>query len=136
QIYGGDGATFPVDEALDQKSILCMSCHDGTVAVDAFGGLGGTFVIAGRGNLGTDLQNDHPVGRAAVYPTHAGYFDPATWENTAGFGFALADMDVDGELERVVSCATCHEPHNRNDNEFFLWVDNDGSQLCLTCHNK
>ena len=48
----------------------------------------------------------------------------------------LQDMDVNGTIERVVSCTTCHEPHNRHSMDNMLWIDNAGSQLCLTCHLK
>jgi hypothetical protein len=44
-------------------SKLCLSCHDGTVALDAFGGMPGHLGALGAGNsanLGTDLSNDHP----------------------------------------------------------------------------
>ncbi len=33
----------------------------------------------------------------------------------------------------TVECATCHDPHN--DKPMFLRVSNDGSRLCLSCHD-
>ena len=128
----GDGV--PADQALDGRSILCMSCHDGTVALDVFGGDSGMQPIGGAGLLGTDLTDDHPVGADAVYADGPWLVPASIWENTVGFGFALRDMEVNGTMERVVSCTTCHEPHNRNRNEHLLWKDNDRSGLCLTCH--
>lgn len=136
QVYGGDGSFLPTTEALDHRSILCMSCHDGTVAVDAFGGEAGTFFMFGSHNLGTDLRNDHPVGLSGEYPSHSGFKNPSTWEGVAGFGMRLYEMDIDGTPTPVVSCATCHDVHNSNNNDDFLWIDNSGSALCLTCHNK
>jgi len=35
---------------------------------------------------------------------------------------------------KYVYCRSCHDPHNNAYS--FLRVPNDGSQLCLTCHNK
>ena len=35
---------------------------------------------------------------------------------------------------KYVYCRSCHDPHNNVYS--FLRVPNDGSQLCLTCHNK
>ena len=43
----------------DGVSLLCLSCHDGTVAKDSFGGASGTDFMTGAPNLGTDLSNDH-----------------------------------------------------------------------------
>ena len=44
------------------SSKLCLSCHDGTVAVDSYGGRTGTVTITGGANFGTALSNDHPIG--------------------------------------------------------------------------
>lgn len=129
------GSGVPVEDALDPTSILCMSCHDGTVALDSFGGNTGVQYIGGDELIGTDLTDDHPVGADAVYPDVPWFNDPANWENTP-HGFTLRDMDVDGSIERVVSCGTCHEPHDRNNQEHMLWINNSGSDLCLTCHLK
>lgn len=42
-------------------SKLCLSCHDGTVALDSFGGATGSNFISGSALVGTDLSDDHPV---------------------------------------------------------------------------
>ncbi len=133
-VYGGD-AGVATHDALDSRSILCMSCHDGTVALDSFGGSTGSQEIGSSGLIGTDISDDHPVGVTAVYPDVPWFSDPANWEDQP-FGFHLQDMDVDGSIERVVGCTTCHEPHNRENHEYMLWVSNSGSTLCLTCHLK
>ena len=131
-----DGTTgVPTHDALDNRSILCMSCHDGTVALDSFGGNIGNQEIGPGGLIGTDLSDDHPVGATAIYPDVPWFNDPANWEDDP-HGFSLQDMDVNGTIERVVGCTTCHEPHNRESNEHMLWVTNSGSALCLTCHLK
>ena len=49
----------------DYKSRMCLSCHDGSVALDSFGGQTGANFIPGDANLGLDLTNDHPVGADA-----------------------------------------------------------------------
>ena len=46
------------------SSKLCLSCHDGTVALNATisgGDAGGAFISPGAANLGTDLSDDHPI---------------------------------------------------------------------------
>ena len=42
-------------------SKLCLSCHDGTVGIDAYTNNAGLNFITGTALLGTDLSNDHPV---------------------------------------------------------------------------
>jgi cytochrome c553 len=56
-------------EALQGPSRLCMSCHDGTIAVDQHGkayAQAGTKVMgainSGRADLGGDLTKTHPIG--------------------------------------------------------------------------
>ncbi|MFG0251926.1 MAG: cytochrome c3 family protein [Phycisphaerales bacterium JB038] len=131
-----DGTTgVPTEDALDGRSILCMSCHDGTVALDSFGGNTGVQYIGSAGLIGTDLTDDHPVGATAVYPDVPWFNDPVNWEDNP-HGFTLQDMDINGTIERVVSCTTCHEPHDRHSQQHMLWINNSGSALCLTCHLK
>ena len=43
-------------------SLLCLSCHDGTVGLDAFGGNPGGVFVSGDSLIGTVLSDDHPVG--------------------------------------------------------------------------
>jgi predicted CXXCH cytochrome family protein len=116
-----------------QTSIACLSCHDGTIAVSAWGGNTGTDVVTGSTNLGTNLGNDHPVGlNTSNYPTaDPDITAPSTW-NLPLFG-TVASPSAQTQLE----CATCHEPHNRgavaND---FLRVTMSQSALCVRCHTK
>jgi hypothetical protein len=131
-----------VTGAVDTNSRLCLSCHDGTVAVDSFGGGGGTQQLTG-GLLGTDLSNDHPIGEAAIWPTpNPSYMvDPALRVGT----MPLRPM-ADGRL--AVGCTSCHEPHNRRNTTNMLWFANNvpgttvdgrtvsGSLLCMNCHKK
>jgi hypothetical protein len=129
---------------VDTNSMLCLSCHDGTVALDSFGGATGTQFIGAAGNVGTDLSNDHPIGEAALWPTGATYMvDPALRD--AAHIMPLRKL-ADGR--EAVGCTSCHEPHNRKNLDNMLWVKNDGqntlvtgttvsgSALCLNCHKK
>ncbi|MBZ0172437.1 MAG: hypothetical protein K8E66_08665, partial [Phycisphaerales bacterium] len=61
------GAGTAVDD-FDIRSRLCLSCHDGTVALDSFGGQNGSSFISVGQNLGTDFTDDHPVGSDGIYP--------------------------------------------------------------------
>src|SRR5215208_7750619 len=55
-----DAAGQKVTGKVDTNSMLCLSCHDGTVALDSFGGASGSTFLTNSGtvnpNLGTDLS--------------------------------------------------------------------------------
>lgn len=111
-------------------SKLCLSCHDGTVAIDAFGSRTGTTFMAGSRNLGTDLRNDHPISftfnAALVTADAGGLVSPASSSQVVA-GIPLFDSKLE--------CATCHNVHS-NTNTPFLRKSNAASALCLTCHLK
>ena len=118
-------------------SRLCLSCHDGTVALDAFGGGAGTpgNVIDPGENayIGTDLSNDHPISftyDSALATSDSGLYDPSSTNSGLG-GTIDQDMLFAGSME----CASCHDVHD-NSIEPFLRVTNAVSAMCLTCHNK
>lgn len=123
-------------------SKFCLSCHDGTVAIDSFGGVsGGTMIgdIEVDANLGTNLNNDHPVSfiyDSSLASVDGGLFDPVTTASgmeTGGEGGTIdEDMLFDGSLE----CASCHDVHNKYSQDSLLNVSNEGSGLCLICHDK
>ena len=126
-------------EASDQgqpsgTSKLCLSCHDGTVNLDAFGTeTTGTTAITGTANLGTNLSTSHPISftyDTALATADGELFDPATASSGLG-GTIAADMLFSGKLE----CASCHDVHD-DTNGSFLIMSNDGSDLCMTCHDK
>jgi len=133
-----EGTGTAVDD-FDIKSRLCLSCHDGTVALDSFGGQAGTVFIGGGGLIGTDLTDDHPVGSDALYPPDP---KPSWWdgayepESNLPFGFLENWEDPGAVTHRVVSCATCHTPHAAGGYDAMLVMSNNASALCLTCHIK
>ena len=52
----------------DGSSKLCLSCHDGTVALENFGGVtSGTHLMTGNAAVGSgaNLSNDHPISALA-----------------------------------------------------------------------
>jgi predicted CXXCH cytochrome family protein len=123
-------------------SRLCMSCHDGAVAVDQHYGMPGTDVRSGDswGEIGVgaggDLSNDHPIG--FDYTAIAGTVDdeirlastPVSNPNVD----TIADLLWDGQW---MTCASCHDVHNTDANEdYFLYNQQANSAICLTCHDK
>ncbi len=133
-------------------SKLCLSCHDGTVAVDNFGGnTGGTFFTS-FGNFGTDLSHSHPISftyNTALANADGELHDPST--TPSGLGGTIAeDLLVNGSLE----CSSCHDVHVSRNTQgctgchnihpgggvvtttLSLRIPNEGSAFCFTCHNK
>ncbi len=128
-------------------SKLCLSCHDGTVAINDFvghtGGSVSTKLASGPNYVGTNLSNDHPIGityDTALSISDGKLADPAAKNVTIGSvvsksGTLAAMMLVDGKVE----CTSCHDVHNIYTvgiNKFLVKVDVAGSSLCLQCHNK
>lgn len=115
-------------------SKACLSCHDGTVAIDSFGGKppAGAGAISGASNLGTSLTDDHPVSftydGALATAANGALVTPATASNVDS---AKTVPLFAGKLE----CASCHNAHD-NTHGKFLRKSNAGSALCLSCHNK
>ena len=104
------------------SSKKCLSCHDGTVALDSFGGTTGNTPIAGKARLGTDLSDDHPVG--VIYNATAPGYTIPTLTKLVGPG------------NNMVECDSCHNVHNENGAAKLLRTANTASALCLDCHAK
>ncbi len=110
-------------EGAGAASLVCLSCHDGTVA-SAHG-------LPLRAD--SDLSNDHPIGvryDSILASRDGGLHDPATRASGLG-GTIETDLLISGRLE----CTSCHDPHavvgaGR------LRVSVEGSALCLVCHAK
>jgi len=124
-------------------SKLCLSCHDGTVALDSWGNEAGSVFVSGHSWIqGTNLTNDHPISFAydsSLAATDGELYNP---DNTpSGLGNTISqDLLSNGRVE----CTSCHDVHNKMGNStipnatnhHMLWKKNTGSALCLTCHNK
>lgn len=110
-------------------SLACLSCHDGTVGMESFGGVSGVaHLMTGTAVLGADLRNDHPVSftyNTALATTDGELEDPATNATVAGLLFSSK-----------MECGSCHDVHNGTGFTSMLVIDNAGSALCLTCHTK
>jgi len=122
-------------------SLLCMSCHDGTVGMGNV--LRGPGDISGHpapppsnsttlmpssdpAYIGASLTNDHPVNFTYdnnLYLADGGLVDPASP--------AVAQL----LFANTMQCSSCHDAHN-DGNSMFLVKDNAGSALCTTCHHK
>jgi len=118
----------------DGASILCLSCHDGTIALGSV--LSKTEPIVfessvttmpvGTANLSTDLSDDHPISfiyNTALAATDGELVDPGSFSGP-----------IHLENEKL-QCTACHDPH-KNLYHDFLTVTNQNSDLCIHCHQK
>jgi len=126
-------------------SRLCLSCHDGTVAVDSFGGAVGGVFMAGNGAVGSggNLGDDHPISityDSALATLDGSLKDPAVATATVGLtGGKTKTGTVDSLLltTGTIQCSSCHDVHNTfTVGAPLLKITTAGSQLCFTCHDK
>jgi predicted CXXCH cytochrome family protein len=116
------------------SSKLCLSCHDGTIALGSIvsrdqriamaGGI--TTLPAGSSNLGTDLSDDHPI--SFRYDTFLASRDPHLLSPDL-----LVDalrLDAGGEMQ----CTTCHDAHDNSFGHFLVMSNADNAALCRACH--
>jgi predicted CXXCH cytochrome family protein len=131
--YHQTGNTQP---PLGVTSSLCLSCHDGTVAVGqtaAYGKVQTTGSWAPGDSFGRDLTSSHPF--SLVVPI----------KDTANLVASLVSKgvtaDPTGKVKLVkgnVECTSCHDPHVQSIDPIaqnFLVRDSSNGQMCLSCHD-
>ncbi len=141
----------PKTTAVHVKTRICLSCHDGTIALGNMVNLpypfGSDVTMQGGvnympktavGYIGLDLRDDHPV--AIQYKSgFASGQDPELAATVGGTRVWLYNTNLsktnDGTIGAYVECTSCHNAH---DNQYgnFLVDANDGSKICLNCHTK
>jgi predicted CXXCH cytochrome family protein len=118
----------------DGSSVLCLSCHDGTIALGdvisrtpdiSFSG-GVTRMPVGKSNLTTDLSDDHPV--SFVYNSALSLSDGQLKDPSA----ISYPVTLEGGK---VQCISCHDPHNNIYGDFLV-ASNQFSELCFKCHDR
>lgn len=142
RLRDGQGGRRPVAQP-DGSSRLCLSCHDGTVAL---GDIAGTAVqMSGeqrlrpghRGFMGTDLSGSHPV---SFVVTDNAYVLQEDSRDMGVKRLALITSDPDIRLDErgKMQCTTCHDPHK---DLYYqegvvprFWVKPTVGEVCLTCH--
>ena len=133
RIYSSRTTEARIDQP-GPASKLCLSCHDGSIA------LGLTldrpltdpirmthvYMPTGLADLTNDLSDDHPIGLR--YDRALANRDPELRPPE------LVDHRIKlgprGELE----CLACHDPHNDELGNFLRITQREGA-LCLTCHD-
>ncbi|HEU4400557.1 MAG TPA: cytochrome c3 family protein, partial [Candidatus Polarisedimenticolia bacterium] len=108
---------------------LCLSCHDGTIAMGAVLNPVGGIGMAGSGTLPPGSLSDFSLDLSGHHPVSFQY--QSALPNAELASSPPADLDFGGGDE--VHCITCHDPHNDSYGRFLL-KDNRYSALCTTCH--
>lgn len=126
----------------DGATRMCLSCHDGTVAVglrpERSGLLGDDLgtLRKDQGGLGTDLSGSHPV--SVPYRDAAGRM--ALGSAQTRLRTAPAEVGARSLLDAAgkVQCTTCHDPHSdpsalgRDVPPF--WKGDSYDEVCEACH--
>lgn len=151
-----DTTTFnstTLDDPLAGPSRLCMSCHDGSIAVDQhYGNIGTPSATIGSkitddafGDIAvgrdSDVSNDHPIGFSLVGIADK---DPGirsillTPGNDKIAATALiTTLGYNTGSDTIMTCASCHDVHNKdNVDTAFLYEKQENSQFCVMCHDK
>jgi predicted CXXCH cytochrome family protein len=114
------------------SSKMCLSCHDGTIALGEIMSRpmippGLSRPLRGRPNLETDLSDDHPI--SFPYDAILASQNPEL-VNPALLGAGPVRLEK-GEMQ----CISCHEPHYSVYPKMLV-VDPANSALCVECHDK
>jgi cytochrome c peroxidase len=153
------GQSMSILDPLVGPSRLCMSCHDGSVALDTYYGQTGTTKITNGSNtyfgsmplIEIDGVKTHPIGfDATAVATGGSQADSHLWANFTNNTYRgntntikVADRLYSGTY---FTCSTCHDVHNKfnqtatsiktGTQHFFLMGGQTNSALCITCHNQ
>ncbi|MFO0839814.1 MAG: cytochrome c3 family protein [Phycisphaerae bacterium] len=129
RIYSSSTTDARIDQPTG-SSKLCLSCHDGSIALGLVMSretqipMSHSF-IPGQRDLTNDLSDDHPIGLR--YDRQLANRDrelraPELIDHRVKLG-------PRGELD----CIACHDPHNNELGNFLRIPTRDGA-LCNTCH--
>jgi predicted CXXCH cytochrome family protein len=108
---------------------LCLSCHDGTIAMGAVLNPGGGISMAGSDRFPAGSLSDFGLDLSGHHPVSFSY--SASLPNAELASLPPPDLVFGGSDE--VHCMTCHDPHNDTEGRFLV-KSNRYSALCTTCH--
>lgn len=159
------GGTAQITSAnVRNASKICLTCHDGTLAINIvlnapgtgnynangqqFGNWQGTdtgnIIAASVARVGTDLSNDHPISILYSAPSTVSDNNPGSLRTTAylpsgtttWISRSATVLSIAGQLvDGYIECVSCHDPHTST-NALFLRGTTSGSKVCIVCHDK
>lgn len=149
QSYASEAEAPPIDGF----SRLCLSCHDGTVAIgsvisrweeimmvtvtgviDASGKL-----IGGPGYLGTDLSGGHPV--SIIFDEALANKRNSADPPLTRLKWPIVDPDIKLRPTQGgygVQCTACHDPHENRAAGGWppFWQKSSHDEVCNVCHEQ
>ena len=144
EISAEGGGRIPTPQP-NVSSRLCLSCHDGTIALGDIAGQpgqipmrGGQRLQEGRpGFLGTDLSGSHPIS-FKLPEAQPGGRSPENDIGIKTLGVIRASDTVSLDDMDRMQCTTCHDPHDDSNYEAGkvprFWVASTVDEVCLACH--
>ncbi len=117
----------------DGASKLCLSCHDGTIAIGHIKSrttdftmqntTSGKFPAGHSSNLSPDISDDHPVSfnSSGIVTASSEFVHPGVNDSVK--------YDKSGKIQ----CTSCHDPHN-DDFPKFMVKNGINSSICKSCH--
>ena len=119
--------------SLGSDSNLCLSCHDGTVALGQTVPYGMLTMSAAISSPLDKLEASHPFSLTVTPPADAVSLVASLHSTGQTADQTKAVKLIKGNVE----CTSCHEPHRQAIDKYslnFLVRDNRKSGLCLSCH--
>jgi predicted CXXCH cytochrome family protein len=121
---------------LGGDSSLCLSCHDGTVAVgqtQPSGTIPTTGSMYSGDVFGSNLQGSHPFSLKLPLVDAPDMVPSLVLNGTTADPLKQVKL-INGDVE----CTSCHTPHSQSIDMVannFLVRDSSSGQLCLACHD-
>ena len=131
--YHQQGNTQP---PLGQSTSLCLSCHDGTVAVgqtQAYGQLRTQGKLGPADILGPNMSSSHPFSLMTPMKDSPNLVASLVGQHKTADSSGAVKL-INGNVE----CASCHDPHVQSIDKIaqnFLVRDSSAGQMCLACHD-
>jgi predicted CXXCH cytochrome family protein len=134
QLYTSDTAQNVEEQpTIDDRSTLCLSCHDGTVAPGQMIAYGATTMSQPMSaGLMQRLDASHPFSLKLPLKDAANLVEGLVVTGTTSDTTQSVKL-INGNVE----CSSCHNPHNQSIDKKsgnFLVRDGANSGLCLSCH--
>jgi predicted CXXCH cytochrome family protein len=120
---------------LGADSSLCLSCHDGTVAVgqtQPYGQIRMTGTMYAADVFGTNLQGSHPFSMKTPLVDAPDLVPSLVASHTTADPLKAVKL-----INNDVECTSCHTPHTQaidTISKNFLVRDSSSGQMCLSCH--